>query len=57
MPNSNSIIVSDGIPNNRHGSNGDITIRYIKGSGVYLFIKAKNKISRSTRCYIKRLGN
>ena len=43
MPNSNSIIVSDGIPNNRHGSNGDITIRYIKGSGVYLFIKAKNK--------------
>ena len=39
----NSVQIGEGIPKNRDGDNGDITIRHVKGSGVYLFIKLRNR--------------
>ena len=38
-----SIEIAEGYPNVKEGNEGDITLRHIKGQGVYIFVKFRNR--------------
>ncbi len=40
---SSSIEIGEGFPNVKEGNEGDITLRHIRGKGVYIFVKFRNR--------------
>lgn len=38
-----SIGIAEGFPNVKEGNEGDITLRHIRGKGVYIFVKFRNR--------------
>ena len=38
-----SIHIGEGFPNVKEGNEGDITLRHIRGKGVYIFVKFRNR--------------
>ena len=40
---SSSISIEEGFPNVKEGNEGDITLRHIRGNGVYIFAKFRNR--------------
>ena len=38
-----SVEIAEGYPNVKEGNEGDITLRHIKGQGVYIFVKFRNR--------------